>query len=297
MVQNKSLGSKMRVIIIYTIVILLALACLIPLWNIVAISFSGSSAVAANKVGIIPVDFSFAAYEKILADSQFWRSFAISTSRVILALIINMILIILMAYPLSKATREFKGRNIYMYVLIFAMLFSGGMIPTYLVVKELGLLNSIWSLVLPGAVPIFSVILVMNFFKGIPKSLEEAARIDGATPLQILTKVYIPCSGPVLATVALFSIVGSWNDFYSGLIYMTKVKNYPLMTYIQSISVNIEELIKSGANSETIASVMEVSSQNLNAAKIVIAVIPLLIIYPVLQKYLITGITVGSTKE
>lgn len=297
MVKNKNLGSKIGVFLIYAIVILLALACLIPLCNIVAISFSGGAAVAANKVGVVPIDFSLAAYEKILGDKQFWRSFGISTLRVLIALTINMILIVMMAYPLSKTTREFKGRNVYMYFLVFAMLFSGGMIPSYLLVKNLGLLNSIWALILPGAVPIFSVILVMNFFMGIPKSLEEAARIDGATPLQILTRIYIPCSGPVLATVALFSIVGSWNDFYSGLIYMTKIKNYPLMTYIQSISVNIEELIKSGVNNDTITSIMEVSSQNLNAAKIVVAVIPLLIIYPLLQKYLITGITVGSIKE
>jgi putative aldouronate transport system permease protein len=158
-------------------------------------------------------------------------------------------------------------------------------------------LNKIWALILPGAVPIFSVILVMNFFIGVPKSLEEAALIDGATPLQVLFKVFIPISKPSIATVALFSIVGSWNDFYSGLIYITKVKNYPLMTYIQSLSVNIEELLKSGASSSTIESVVEVSNQNLNAAKIVVAVIPLLIIYPILQRYLITGIVMGSVKE
>lgn len=297
MIENKSLTSKIRVAIIYTIVFLLALICLIPLLNIVAISFSSSAAVTANIVGLLPVQFSTAAYEKIMSDQQFWRSFGISVIRVILALIINMVLIVLMAYPLSKTKREFKGRNIYMSLLIFAMLFNGGMIPTYLVVKKLNLLNSIWSLILPGAVPIFSVILVMNFFIGIPKSLEEAAVIDGATPIQVLYKVYIPCSLPSLATVALFSIVGSWNDFYSGLIYMTKVENYPVMTYIQSLSVNIEELLKAGASNSTIASVLEVSNQNLNAAKIVVAVIPLLLIYPILQKYLITGIVMGSVKE
>lgn len=297
MIENKSLTSKIRVAIIYTIVFLLALICLIPLLNIVAISFSSSAAVTANIVGLLPVQFSTAAYEKIMSDHQFWRSFGISVIRVVLAFIINMVLIVLMAYPLSKTKREFKGRNIYMSLLIFAMLFNGGMIPTYLVVKNLHLLNSIWSLILPGAVPIFSVILVMNFFIGIPKSLEEAAVIDGATPIQVLYKVYIPCSLPSLATVALFSIVGSWNDFYSGLIYMTKVENYPVMTYIQSLSVNIEELLKAGASNNTIASVLEVSNQNLNAAKIVVAVIPLLLIYPILQKYLITGIVMGSVKE
>ena len=139
--------------------------------------------------------------------------------------------------------------------------------------------------------------MVMNFFIGIPKSLEEAAIIDGATPFQVLTRVFIPCAKPSIATVALFSIVGNWNDFYSGLIYMTKIKNYPVMTYIQSLSVNLEELIKAGGSANALANAAEVSNQNLNAAKIVVAVIPLLLIYPLLQKYLITGIVMGSVKE
>ncbi|SHK48979.1 putative aldouronate transport system permease protein [Anaerocolumna jejuensis DSM 15929] len=297
MIENKSFGSKLRNFIIYTIVILLALMCLLPLWNIAAISFSSSAAVTAQRVGLLPEQFTLAAYEKIMGDAQFWRSFGISAMRVVLALAINIVLIILMAYPLSKSNREFKGRNIYMNLLVFAMLFNGGMIPTYLIVKQLHLLNTIWSLILPGAVPIFSVILVMNFFVGVPKSLEEAAMIDGATPFQILFRVYVPISKPSLATVALFSIVGSWNDFYSGLIYITKIRNYPVMTYIQSLSVNIEELLKAGMSSSSLASVTEVSNQNLNAAKIVVVVIPLLLIYPLLQRYLITGIVMGSVKE
>ena len=297
MIQDTSLKARIRDFVIYSVVILSALLCLLPLWNIVAISFSSSAAVASNIVGLTPVQFTTAAYRKILEDTQFWRSFGISVIRVAVSLALNIILIVLMAYPLSKSKREFRGRNIYMNLLIFAMLFSGGMIPSYLVIRKLGLLNTIWSLILPGAVPIFSVILVMNFFMGIPESLEEAALIDGATPLQVLFKIYIPCSVPVLATVALFSIVGAWNDFYSGLIYITKVKNYPLMTYIQSLSVSIEDLLKLGNTANTLSNTMKVSNQNLNAAKIVISVIPLLMIYPMLQKYLITGIVMGSVKE
>ena len=282
---------------IYLIVFLLGVICLLPLLNIVAVSFSGSAAVAANRVGIFPVDFTVAAYEKILGDHQFWRSFGISVARVVLALLLNLILIMLMAYPLSKSKREFKGRNIYMDLLIFAMLFNGGMIPTYIVIKNLGLLNTIWALILPGAVPIFSVIMVMNFFMGVPKALEEAAVIDGATPLQVLTKVYLPCSKPVIATIALFSIVGSWNDFFSGLLYMTKVNNYPLQTYIQSLNVKLEDMLNAGGSISSLVNIMDVSAQNLNAAKIVVSVIPLLLIYPLLQKYLITGIVVRSVKE
>ena len=279
--------------IIYGIVILLGLICL----NILAISFSSSDAAAANIVGFVPVKFTTAAYNKIMEDRQFWRSFGISVFRVASGLVVNLVLIVLMAYPLSKTKREFRGRNIYMNLLIFAMLFSGGMIPTYLVVKKLHLLNTVWALVLPGAVPIFSVIMVMNFFMGVPKSLEEAAVIDGATPLQVLTKVYIPCSKPVIATIALFSIVGNWNDFFGGLIYMTKVRNYPLQTYIQTLSVKLEDMLNSGGSLSSLINAMEVSSQNLNAAKIVVSVVPLLLIYPLLQRYLITGIVMGSVKE
>ncbi|MBT2282570.1 carbohydrate ABC transporter permease [Paenibacillus polymyxa] len=297
--MSYSANSKERIgrFVIYAIVIMLALVCLLPLWNIVAISFSSSEAVSANAVGLVPVNFTTAAYTKIIDDAQFWRSFGISILRVALTLVLNMILIILMAYPLSKSKRDFKGRNIYMNIMIFAMLFSGGMIPSYLLIKNLDMLNTIWALVLPGAVPIFSVILVMNFFSAVPKALEEAAFIDGANPIQVLFKVYVPVSIPALATVALFSIVGTWNDFFSGLIYMTKVSNYPLMTYIQSLNVNIADLLQAGTNSSELSNLTEISNKNLNAAKIVVAVIPLLLIYPLLQKYFVTGIVVGSVKE
>ena len=297
MVTKKGFRGNMGKGLIYLIVFLLGMICLLPLLNILALSFSSSDAAAANIVGFVPVKFTTAAYNKILEDRQFWRSFGISVVRVALQLVLNLVLIVLMAYPLSKSAREFRGRNIYMNLLVFAMLFSGGMIPSYLVVKRLGLINTVWSRVLPGAVPIFSVIMVMNFFMGVPKALEEAAILDGATPIQVLTRVYIPCSKPVIATVALFSIVGSWNDFFGGLIYMTRVANYPLQTYIQSLSVSLEDILHSGGSLSTLVNAMEVSKQNLNAAKIVVSVVPLLLIYPVLQKYLITGIVMGSVKE
>jgi putative aldouronate transport system permease protein len=290
---------SIRHAVIYLIVIVLALSCLVPMLNVVALSLSSSSAVAANAVGLWPVDLTLAAYERIMSDQQFWRSFGISVIRVIVSLLLNLLMIVTMAYPLSKSKKVFRTRKLFMGVMVFAMLFSGGMIPTYLVVRNLGLLNTIWSLILPSAVPIGSVILVMNFFRGIPKSLEESARIDGANPLQILGRIYIPMSLPCLATVFLFSIVGSWNDFFSGLIYMTKTENYPLMTYIQTLSVNIAETMQQAGNltSEQLQSLLAVSDRNLNAAKIVVAVVPLLIIYPLLQKYFVQGIVVGSVKE
>ncbi|HFI0038484.1 TPA: carbohydrate ABC transporter permease [Streptococcus suis] len=289
----------LRQFVIDVIVLLLTLSCLIPMANVVALSLSSSTAVAGNQVALWPVDLTFGAYERIMSDEQFWRSFSISVFRVVMALIINLFMIVTLAYPLSKSRDVFKGRQFFMNIMIFAMLFSGGLIPTYLVVKNLGLINSVWSLILPGAVPIGSVILVMNFFRGVPNSLEESAVLDGANPWQILTNIYIPVSLPSLATVSLFSIVGSWNDFMSGLIYMTKVENYPLMTYIQSMSVNIAETVRNsvGMSSDQMKALLAVSDRNLNAAKIVIAIVPLLIIYPFLQKYFVQGIVVGSVKE
>ena len=275
-----------RQFIIYLVVILLTLSCLIPLMNVISLSFSSSQAVASNKVGLWPEEFTFAAYE-------------ISVFRVAMALIINLFMIVTLAYPLSKSVKVFRSRKFFMNIMVFAMLFSGGMIPSYLVVRYLGLINSVWSLILPGAVPIGSVILVMNFFRSVPKSLEESALLDGANPWQILTRIYIPISLPSLATVSLFSIVGSWNDFFGGLIYITKVENYPLMTYIQSLSVNIAETLQKagGMSTQQLQALLSVSNRNLNAAKIVVAIVPLLVIYPFLQKYFVQGIVVGAVKE
>ena len=267
--------------------------CLFPLLNMVAISFSDKAAASANMVGLVPVDFTTAAYKTLLGESQFWVSFWISIKRVFLGTIINMILTILLAYPLSKSKREFKGHDVYMYIVIFAMLFSGGMIPIYLTIKSYGLLNSIWALILPGAVPVFNVILLMNFFKGVPKSLEEAAAIDGASKLTILLKIYLPISMPALATIILFCIVNHWNDFFSGLVYMNKTSMYPLQTYIQQLSVDMSQI----TDPEQLKRFAQVSNKTLDAAKIVVSTIPLLIIYPFLQKYFVSGIVIGAVKE
>ncbi|MBO3090535.1 carbohydrate ABC transporter permease [Schleiferilactobacillus harbinensis] len=259
----------------------------------VAISFSDSASAAANEVGLIPIHFNLNSYKLILEDSQFWRSFGISVERVILGTAINLILIVLMAYPLSKNKRVFHARNIYMNLLIFAMLFNGGMIPTFIVVKSLGLMDTIWALVLPGAVPIFNVILLMNFFKGLPDALEEAAIMDGASKMTILFKIYLPLSLPALATVSLFAIVGHWNDYFSGLLYMNRAVNYPLQTYIQQLNIDITKI----TDVSQLSSLASISNKTLNSAKIVVSTVPLLLIYPLLQKYFVTGMTIGSVKE
>lgn len=293
MVKKVTLGTKICQALIWLVVILMTLSCLLPLINMVAISLSSSNAVASNTVGLLPVELTFSTYEKLLNDSQFWASFWISVQRVVLGTLINMFFVITMAYPLSKSRLRFPAREIYIKIVIFAMLFSGGVIPLFMVVSKLNMINTIWALVLPGAVPVFNVILMVNFFKGVPVSLDEAASIDGASPLTVLVKIYLPVSLPALATVALFSIVNHWNDYFSGLLYMNKASLYPLQTYIQQLNVDITQV----TDAEQLKQLSTMSNRAFNATKIVVSTIPLLLIYPFLQKYFVSGIVIGAVKE
>jgi multiple sugar transport system permease protein/putative aldouronate transport system permease protein len=213
---------------------------------------------------------------------------------VVLGTICELSATLLMAYPLSKSVKQFPARNIIMWFLIFAMLFSGGLIPWYQTMKSLKLLNNIWGLVLGNSLPIFNVILVMNFFRNLPKEIEDAALLDGAGPWEMFLLIYLPLSKPVIATVTLFSMVYHWNEFFNGLVLTTRQVNYPLQTYIQQMLVVINTGVMTP---EQLQMLNELSNQTLNAAKIFIAMIPILLIYPFLQKYFITGITLGSVKE
>lgn len=293
MVQKKSVGGVIANIIIWSILLLLTISCLLPLLNLLAISLSDNAAASANLVGIIPVNLNFKSYIKIMEESQFWRSFGISVLRVVLGLAINLSLLILTAYPLSKSPKVFNKQKIYMNLVLFAMLFSGGLIPTYMVVNELNLTNTIWALILPGAVPLGNAILLMNAFRGVPKSLEEAAMIDGASQWHILLRIFIPIVKPTLAAIVLFTIVGHWNDYFSALVYITKTANYPLQTYIQQLNVDVTQV----TDPEKLKQLAQISQRTLNSAKIVISTLPLLIIYPFMQKYFVAGIVVGSVKE
>lgn len=293
MVQNKTIGGRIADIIIWIVLILLTISCLLPLLNMVAISFSDNAAASANLVGIVPKNFTLSSYIKILNESQFWRSFSISVARVVLGLAINVILLVLTAYPLSKSPNMFRAQKVYMKLVIFAMLFSGGLIPTFMVVNYLHLTNTIWALILPGAVQVGNVILLMNAFRGVPKSLEEAALIDGASQWQILFRIFLPIVKPTLAAVILFIIVGHWNDYFSALVYITDTHNYPLQTYIQQLNVDVTQI----TDPEKLKQLAQISTRTLNSAKIVVSTLPLLIIYPFMQKYFVSGIVVGSVKE
>jgi multiple sugar transport system permease protein/putative aldouronate transport system permease protein len=295
-VKDKTIGSRVFDIVLIVILVGIAISCILPLWYTLALSFSSKSAASAGEVTFWPVGFNINSYKQLLGDAQFFHSFWISIKRVVLGAALNFIIVPLMAYPLSKTVKDFKLRNILMWLLIFTMLFNGGLIPLYLTIKEYDLLNSIWSLVLVGGAQtiVFNIILAINFFRNLPKELEEAALVDGAGPWYILYKLYIPLSVPVLATVSLFSIVYHWNEFLYGLIFMTREEFYPLQTYIQQLTVVLDP---ASMTEDQYKRMSELSNRTLNAAKIFIAMLPVLVVYPFLQRFFIHGITLGSVKE
>ena len=286
-------------IVIDTVVIILTafifIICILPLLNVLALSFSGKDAAIAGKVSLIPVDFTLDSYNYLLQEKRFFLSFWMSVKRAVLGTAINMVLTVLTAYPLSLETRQFPSRNRYMWLLVFTMLFNGGVVPWYFVIRRLGLIDTIWALVLPGAVPVFNVILIINFFRNIPAAIKESAQLDGIGPLGMLLKMLIPLSKPALATVSLFCIVNHWNNFFDGMILIDTPEKLPLQTYIQSLVIRISDMSQSGLSAEQLADRM--SQRTFNAAKIVISTVPILLIYPFLQRYFVTGITLGSVKE
>jgi len=284
-------------IIILVFLSLVTFTSLAPILNTIAISFSDRTSAVLGEVVFWPRNFNISAYRIILEEDMFFTTFFVSVRRVILGGIINISLCILMAYPLSKTPKIFKGRDIYMWIIVFTMLFNGGLVPNFILIRNLGLLDTIWSLVLPGAVPVFSVILLMNFYKGIPHALEEAAVMDGANPLFILVRIFVPLAKPAIATIALFSLVGHWNAFFDGMIFINTPANRPLQTYIQSLTVQFDFTQLAQLTQEQILEQLERSNLTFNAAKVAVSMVPILMIYPFLQKYFVTGIVMGAVKE
>ena len=274
--------------------VLCSAVCLVPIIYILSMSLSSSTAVSAGKVTLFPVEFTLKSYEYVLQKKEFWSAFIISIERVLLGVGINMLMVILAAFPLSKQKKDFSSRTFFVWFFMITMLFSGGMIPTFMIVKYTWLLNSIWSLILPGAVPVFNMVLLMNFFKAVPRELEESAFIDGAGYFRILFKIYIPISLPAIATLVVFTMVSHWNSWFDGMIYMSDARNYPLQTYLRSILVSTNTKLMTKAQAELLRLI---SDRTLKAAQVFIAMIPILLVYPFLQKYFVAGMTLGSVKE
>lgn len=294
MVEKKTWEQKCVNSLFVFILMVLSLSCLLPLLYNLAVSLSSKAAAEAGLVSFWPVDFTVHAYKEIMGEKSFFVSFFVSVKRVLFALVTTLPILTMAAYPLAKSKQEFAPRNVILWIFVFCMLFSGGTIPWYMVMKSYGLMNSAFGLAICGGVPVFNLILMVNFFQGIPKELEEAAMVDGAGPWYILFRIVVPLSKPVMATIALFTIVGQWNEFFQGLVLSTGEAFYPLQTYIKQLIFQVDT---SQMTAEQIKQAAMTSNTTLNAAKIFISMVPVLCIYPFLQKYFVTGITLGGVKE
>ena len=293
MVKRKTVGNVCFDVLNYLFLAGLALTCILPIVNLLAVSFSDSASTSANLVRFWPRGFNTASYEEVFNSTGFFRAFGIALLRTVIGSAVNLFMIITAAYPLSLSASQLKGRNIIILLYIFPMLFSGGLVPFFIVVNNVGLMRNFWVMIIPGAVPIFSIILMMNFFRNLPKQIIEAAFIDGCNHVQMLWKIYLPLSTASIATVALFAIVGHWNDWFTGLIFLRQ-EQYPLQTYLRQLLVQVNLTALTMADVERMRLL---SDRSLRAAQLFLAIIPIMAIYPFLQKYFVTGITLGSVKE
>lgn len=290
----RSRGEKIFGVFNAILMTLLALMCLLPLIHVLAVSLSDSASASANKVKFWPMGLNTAAYDMVFSNAVFLNSFGISVLRTAAGTAINLLMVILAAYPLSKDETELKGRNVIIWFFTIPMLISGGMIPSFLLVKNLGMMDSLWALILPGCVPTFYVIMMMNFIRGISKSISEAAAIDGAGEWMILIRIILPLSMASIATITLFSMVNHWNEWFGGMIYMNSMNKWPLQTLLRQMLKSVD---MSMFTSTDLMKIKQLSSRSFQSAQIIFATVPILLVYPFLQRYFITGLTIGAVKE
>lgn len=274
--------------IVYLVMFFVLIACLVPFLYILSLSISSASAVVNNEVFLWPKDITFDAYSKIFAYPYFFRAYANTIFYTFAGTLISLILMVLFAYPLSK--KYLTGSSLAMKLVIFSMFFSGGLIPNYLLISSLNLVNTPFAILLPFAINQFNLILLVSFFKSMPNELEEAAEIDGLGYFQTLLKIIIPLSTAGIATIALYTAVFFWNDWFNGLIYL-KSSQFPVMLFLRNIVNGTTMIGNSGSSVDSNSIEITIKS-----AVIIISTLPIIILYPFLQKYFVKGIMVGSVK-
>ncbi|WP_127496060.1 carbohydrate ABC transporter permease [Paenibacillus glycanilyticus] len=273
-------------------ILLFVLICLAPFIHIIAISLSSSRAIMSGDVSIYPVEINWGAYKQVVTDMSMIRSLGFTILLTVLFTVLCMVMSIAAAYPLAKT--KLKGRKVVMFIIIITMFFSGGIIPEYMLVRNLHLLDSIWALVLPGLISPFYLIILITFIQNIPDSLEESAEIDGSSYFRTLTSIIVPLSMPVIATLSLFYAVGRWNGFTDTLMYITSPELYPLQLKLYQLVQNnmVTDLIAAeGASGRQM-----LQPESLKAASVIFATVPILIVYPWLQRYFVNGVMLGAVK-
>lgn len=269
---------------------LFALATTVPFVHIVATSFASEREVLSKDFILFPTEFSLDAYRTIFANDRMLTSLFVTIFITLAGTSINIVATSIMAYPLSR--KDLIGRKPLMMMVLFTMLFGGGMIPTFLLVKALGLLNSFWSLLLPGAISVFNLILLKNFFQQMPEGLEESAKIDGANDLVILFRLVLPLSLPAIATFSLFYAVGHWNTFMPAVLYINDAAKWPIQVLLR----NIVMLSQSWLDNPEAAAEQASMTETVKMAVITVATVPILCVYPFLQKHFAKGVMLGSVK-
>jgi putative aldouronate transport system permease protein len=289
-VIRSSLSEKIFTVFNYLFFVLMGITTLVPFINLIAKSLSSEESVISGRVNLIPIDIQWGTYKYVLQDDMFLNALKISVILTVVGTLLSLIVTTMTAYPLSKL--HLRGRKWLLLMFIFTMLFGGGLIPTYLLMQNLHLVNTLPVLFLPGMINVFNMLIIKNYFEGLPDSLEESAKLDGAGNIRVLVFIILPLSLPVLATIALFFAVAYWNDYFASMIYITNHNLKPLQLYLKELLVSSSgDFLK-----DNIDAALNVTPQSIQAASILLATIPILLVYPFLQKYFVKGVLVGSVK-
>ncbi|MBQ8953767.1 MAG: carbohydrate ABC transporter permease [Clostridia bacterium] len=280
----------------YVVLILFALTTLLPFVNLIAKSLSGEAAVISGRVGLWPLNPTIQTYRYVLQGNTFFNAFRVSVFITVVGGLAAVIVTAMTAYPLSR--QNFRGRKGFLYMWIFIMLFNGGMVPNYMLYRFLGLMDTLWCLILPHLISVYNMLLIKNYFETLPDSLEEAARIDGANNMRVLFQIILPISLPMLATITLFYGVAYWNDYFTARMYISSLNKRPLQLYLYDLINNALQIMNDGMNTGSVNAddLMDLTPESVRAAAITLSTIPILLLYPQLQKYFVSGIVVGSVK-
>ncbi|SFL25610.1 putative aldouronate transport system permease protein [Paenibacillus sp. 1_12] len=286
----RSLGDKLFDVFNYAVVTLFALACLFPFFYVASFSVTPYSEYLQNPLKLIPSQIELSAYKQILQMPLMWTGYKNTIIITVAGVAINIFLLIISAYPLSK--KDLKGRNVIMVLITFTMFFNGGLIPNFYLIKTLDIYNTLWAMILPGALGAYNLILMKNFVSSIPESLEESAFIDGANEIKVLFRIIVPLSKPAIATFVIFHAVTQWNTFFSAIIYTSKRSLWPLMLILREMVVDDGGITKDAMDMNNSG----VTVFTIKMAIIIFATLPILLVYPFLQKYFMKGVLVGSIK-
>lgn len=286
---DKNIGNKLIDIINYILLACIAIVTVLPFIYIVIVSFTDPVELDRGGIIVFPHKWSLAAYNYIFSTNTLFKGLGVSVYITVVGTLINLFLTSMMAYPLAK--KHFRPRKLILLGVVFTMIFSGGMIPTYFVVKNLGLTGSLWSLMIPTAVNAFNLIVLKNFFQAIPDGLEDSAKIDGCSDIGILFRIVIPLSLPAMATFALFYAVGHWNTFFSAILYINDNKMWPLQVWLRDIVISANSRVGDTSVDQT-----TINPLTIKMAAIVFTTVPILLVYPFLQKHFAKGVLLGSVK-